>query len=190
MGKNHKYKKYDSDSDDYHDGYSDNEDIEYDEPDNENQQSIKPNENINELDGVNYHIKDWSQCFYCTKYHPKSMHISNLDYCGHCWAWLNSSQIDLENGKYTGDISIGEVMEFIKTTYPLHSKNCSNNECIYNKINLLSKINKLHDSYCISLGFIKKETITINNSNKNYNYKIRKPHSNPPINYNLSNISI
>ena len=180
-------KKYkDFDPYDYSDDSShyseDNEDIDDNNNDNLhlNDEENNDNKNINEFEGSNNQINGWKQCYYCQKYHPKNMHLDKLEYCGHCWAWLNSNQIDLTNGKYSGDKSMKEILNFLKLTYPLHSTLCNNVECIYNKIH-----------YLISneLGF--KNEIKENKENKeNKMYKIKKAHLNPIINYNLSKIAI
>ena len=192
--------KNDDYSDDYkyykNDDYSDSsdDDDENDDGENDNQNNdikgddIKgDNSNINEFEGSNYHINEWKQCIYCQKYHPEKMYLNDINYCGHCWGWLNSNQIDLTSGKYLGDKTIEEIHNFLKLTYPLHSLKCVNEECIYNKINTLNKSNKLHNTLCVCLGF---EKIEVKEEKKEYIYNIKKPHSNIYINYNLSNVKL
>ena len=88
--------------------------------------------------------KDWKYCTYCDKYHGREFFMQ-IDYCIHCWAWLNAQEINLETGKYTGSISFDTIKTFIKKVYPIHLKgNCSNKECIFNKITEFAKNNKLN----------------------------------------------
>ena len=55
---------------------------------------------MKEFDGMIFYKNGYKQCIYCAKYHSESMHLSEVDYCGHCWGWLNNQQLDLINGKY------------------------------------------------------------------------------------------
>jgi hypothetical protein len=154
-------------------------------------------ENISEkkkyFEGSLSNKNGWIKCFYCDKYHPNSMHLPGIDYCGHCWGWLNSEQLKLTEGIYTGDINIIEIKNFLKLTYPLHSNTCINSECIYNKITTHKNNGTLHYDFSIELGFIKKEKITnnsdLNKTQINSQYKINKK-GNLRINFNASSISI
>lgn len=153
------------------------------------------NEKKKEFDGSISVKYGWIKCFYCDRYHPNSMHLTGMNYCGHCWGWLNSDQVKLTEGKYLGqDNNINEIKNFLKLTYPLHSNSCTNTECIYNKITAYKNNGTLHFDFSIELGFIKKEEkdINLSNSNKTYinsQHKINKK-SNLRINFNASSISI
>lgn len=155
----------------------------------------KINDNLNnkmkEFDGILSKTNGWKQCIYCTKYHPESMYLPEMNYCGHCWGWLNNQQLDLINGNYNGTNTYDEVKNFLKLTYPLHPKTCTNIECVYNKIKSLVTNNKINYNLSIELGFESEKkniynTYTVNNKSE---YKIKKK-SYVKINYNLSNISI
>ena len=89
--------------------------------------------------------QNWKYCTYCDKFHGNEFYMPKLDYCIHCWAWFNMNEINLETGKYTGNISFDTVKAFIKKVYPVHLKLiCTNKECIFNKITELAKNNKLN----------------------------------------------
>jgi hypothetical protein len=154
---------------------------------------IKKNEFIGSIN-----IKPgWIKCLYCNIYHPLIMHLPGITYCGHCWGWLNSNQLDLEKNIYMGNNSITDVKKFLKETFKIHdNKKCISKECIYNKIIDLNKINKLHNEFCVELGFIKKNDKIDNIISNNQeipliisDYKINQK-SNLKINFKLSNISI
>src|SRR3990167_3269080 len=104
-----------------------------------------------EFEGSMDKKNNWKECIYCYKNHPISMHLPDTDYCGHCWGWLNSTQLKLSELEYTGPHTIDEIKNFLKLTYPLHPSNCTNVECIYNKIFLLEKEKKLDMTLCIEL---------------------------------------
>ncbi len=136
----------------------------------------------------------WLKCLYCERYHPNEMHLPGLIYCGHCWGWLNSNSLDLENYTYNGTNTIGEVFDYLKKTFKLHDPTkCVTTECVYNKIIAFEKKKKLHMNFCVELGFVKyqKKPAQSNQqpqSNKK-NFNIGKK-TNNRINYNLSHISI
>jgi len=140
-----------------------------------------------DFDGSIGYKNNWVQCLYCTKYHPKSMHLPNVDYCGHCWGWLHNEQLQLTEGKYTGTHTLNEIKTFLKQTYPLHPLTCTNTDCVYNKISLYNKTNKLHLDFCLELGFVNPEK---NNPQKKSEYKIKKNNTNTRINFKSSSISI
>ena len=149
------------------------------------------NEKKKEFDGSNNSKPKWSQCFYCTKYHPPSMHLPDMNYCGHCWGWLNSDQLKLTDGIYNGPNTIDEVKTFLKLTYPLHATTCVNVTCVYNKIKQSAEAKTLHLDFCILLGFqIENEKKTVNEKNNNTEYVIKKNKRYTKINYKLSSITI
>lgn len=181
-----------TDSDDY---YSDEDEI-----NNNPNQNLIPNANENnkkvvEFIGTIGGKAGWIKCFYCDRYHPQSMHLVGVEYCGHCWAWLNSKQLDLEKGIYTGQNSITDIKKYLKDTFKLHNPNkCMIKDCIYNKIIKLSKEKKLHRDFCLELGFEVEPEEKLNKNNydnksKHTETKI-KFRTNPKINYKLSHISI
>jgi hypothetical protein len=132
----------------------------------------------------------WIKCMYCDRYHPNSMHLPNISYCGHCWGWLNSHQLNLTNGTYNGENSITEIKNFLKQTFKLHDPTkCTSPECIYNRIITLEKSKQLHYDFCVELGFIKKEEPK-KNLNEPKQSKLNKSKSNIRINYKLSSITI
>lgn len=135
-----------------------------------------------DFNGFDYLINNSKLCFYCNKYLYEDIFIKNCEYCIHCWAWLNYQQVDLENGKYSGDLDYQDLKTKLKNTYHLH-KNCNIKDCIYNKINDLSKNNKLHYEFC------KLFNINIKENTIKKVYKIKKKRF-LKINYNLSEISI
>ena len=111
---------------DENENYTDDEDY----PKNsQNQQKVK------EFIGVVGNKLGWQNCMYCDKSHPPSMHLPGMDYCVHCWAWLNINQLDLEKGLYDGTNSITDVKNILKETFKLHDPTkCVNSDCAYNKI--------------------------------------------------------
>lgn len=178
---------------------SDDEEEYPDDNENINKYKKVPTTPTNTFIGTNTKSKGWLQCIYCEKYQPTSMRLPGLQYCGHCWAWLNSNQLDLEKGIYLGENSITDVKNYLKDTFKLHdSKQCKNKECIYNRIIDLKNSNKLHIDFLIELGFYKekKSESSLNksanetiNTNTNNSYKINHK-TISKINYKLSHIII
>lgn len=199
---------YDSDGDivndnnDNNNGFdteTDDDDVVQDEDNQQNVQNVqndpndpvfKLNENKKEFNGSNNHKNNWIQCFYCTKYHPITMHLPDMGYCGHCWAWLNSDQLKLTEGTYNGPNTIDEVKNFLKLTYSLHPTTCTNNECIYNKIKQLADEKTLHWDFCVELGFVREEKKSSNDTNSNNTNSNIKKRGYTRINYKSSSIII
>lgn len=134
-------------------------------------------------------------CIYCLKYFPPSMFLPKFKHCGHCWGWLNESEIKLTENKYTGtENSFSDVKTFLQMTLPLHSSSCKVPECIYNKIIILNNTNKLHPEFINLFGFNKQIEVEVEEeeeeNKKKYEYKIYKKRHNLNINYTLANISI
>jgi hypothetical protein len=198
----------------YENDYDNNDDYSDDDDDNN---VVLPknnvsNEKVIEFVGTINGKAGWIKCLYCDRYHPNSMHLTGMEYCGHCWSWLNTNQLDLEKAIYTGQNSISEVKQYLKDTFKLHDPTkCTTAECIYNKIISLEKNKKLHIDFCIELGFAKKpeplnqlnltnstnltnltnstnSTNLTNTTNSGTNKIARK--SNIKINYKLSHIAI
>ena len=167
----------------------------YDENDCYNENNYD-DEKKNEFIGTIHSKSGWIKCFYCDKYHPNSMYLMGLGYCGHCWGWLNSNQLDLEKCIYKGNNTISEIKQYIKETFKLHNSiECTSKECVYNKIIDLEKNNKLHMDFCLELGFIKNQdttnqvnTLNIKNKVIISSYKIKN--KSDKINYKLSHITI
>ena len=138
------------------------------------------------FNGYNTNNNNLVECIYCYKFYPKIMMLPNHNYCGHYWGWLNADQLNLKEGIYNGNNSKNEIFNFIKLTYPLHSLNCKNEECIYNKITSYKESKNLNKELYTLLEFEKK-ILNKDNINKNLYKKIKK---NIKINYKLSKISI
>ena len=115
----------------------------------------------------------WTHCMYCEKYHFNDYYVPTMNYCIHCWAWLNSHEYDIEKGIYSGNASMEDVKKCIKKAYPVHLEtDCKNNECIFNKIKKYSELKTLHISLVELLELNKKpklETFNFNYKNKNLN---------------------
>ena len=181
---------------DYDENENYNEEEEAYSQNNQNQQN---NQKVQEFVGVIDNKQgwiNWTNCMYCDRSHPPSMHLPGMEYCIHCWAWLNTNQLDLEKGIYTGVNSITDVKNCLKKTFKLHdSKKCINPDCIYNKIIKFEKDKKLHYDFCVELGFkveVKQNPLnSINPTNQinNQGFKLYNK-SNSRINYKLSHIII
>lgn len=170
--------------------------IYYNEEENynyKNELNQLPNQKIQEFVGIVGNKQGWTNCFYCEKTHPQSMYLPGLEYCIHCWGVLNTNQLDLEKGIYTGENSIHDIKNYLKETLKLHeSIKCINSDCIYNKINKFEKQKKLHKDFCVEFGFVIKEKQLLTKSTNKSNvsgYKISDK-SNSRINYKLSHITI
>lgn len=179
---------------DYDENYDENyNEEEEDYPqNNQNQQ----NQKVQEFIGVICNKPGWTNCKYCDISHPPSMHLPGMEYCIHCWAWLNTNQLDLEKGIYTGVNSIIDVRNILKETFKLHySIKCVKSDCVYNKIIKFEKDKKLHYDFCVELGFkveIKQNSSnTTNSTNQSGNQEFKLVNkSNSRINYKLSHITI
>jgi hypothetical protein len=128
----------------------------YSEDENEPEQQINSehNKKVQEFVGTLNSKQGWNKCMYCDRYHPYTMHLPGIEYCGHCWAWLNSNQLDLEKYTYTGQNNITDVKKYLGLTFKLHDPTkCAVKECVYNKINAFKKEKKLHKNFCLELGF-------------------------------------
>ena len=129
---------------------------------------------INQTDINNQESKNsWKNCMYCEKYHTKEYYVPNMNYCFHCWAWLNSHEYDIQTGVYFGDVSIEDIKNILKKAYPVHLEtNCTNDECIFNKIKKHAEMKTLHMSLVDLLELNKKpklEALHFNYKNKNLN---------------------
>jgi len=117
----------------------------------EKQEEIIDNDKIMGIDKTDkkYHLinkKTWKKCIYCEKYHPNEYFMEEIDYCIHCWAWLNSNDYDIEQGIYKGDIPFKSVKTMIKKIYPIHKESTCKIECIFDKIKKSIISNTLHSS--------------------------------------------
>jgi hypothetical protein len=140
-----------------------------------------PHSEIDKLMGIGqndekYHtIKktEWKNCIYCEKFHHNDYYITGMDYCIHCWAWLNAYEYDIKKGIYTGISSMEDIKNSIKKTYPIHLEtNCKNSDCIFNKIKNFADLKMLHSSLAELLELNKKpeqKAICFNYKNKNLN---------------------
>lgn len=171
----------------------------YDENYNEEEDYQQNNQKVQEFIGVIGNKPGWTNCMYCDRSHPPSMHLPGIEYCIHCWAWLNTNQLDLEKGIYTGVNSIIDVKNILKETFKLHDPTkCVVPDCAYNKIIKFEKDKKLHHDFCVELGFkveVKQNssnltnTINLGNQSENKGFKVSNK-SNSRINYKLSHITI
>ena len=185
--------------------YDENENYneEEDYPQNpQNPQNQQHQQKVQEFIGVVGNKPGWTNCMYCDRSHPPSMHLPGIEYCVHCWAWLNVNQLDLEKGTYNGLNSIADVKNILKETFKLHDPTkCVNSDCAYNKIIKFEKEKKLHYDFCVELGFkveVKQNPSNpsnpsnqLNQSNQSneFGYKLGNK-SNSRINYKLSHITI
>lgn len=116
---------------------------------------------------------EWKNCVYCEKFHHKDYFIQGMDYCVHCWGWLNCHEYDIELGFYGGMHSIEDIHKTIKKVYPIHNEsNCKNEECIFTKIKKYSELKLLHKSLIELLELNKKPqqiAVCFNYRNKNLN---------------------
>ena len=103
-------------------------------------------------------------CLYCwsceNNYHPH-MTLPNIDYCGHCWGFLNNEQLNLIEGTYNGMNSFDEVKNFLIITYPLHPNTCTNNDCTYNKIKNAHERGELCMNLAMGLGLVQQPVLNI-----------------------------
>jgi hypothetical protein len=140
-----------------------------------------PQTEIDKLMGIGpndgkYHSinkNEWKNCIYCEKYHHKDYYTIGMDYCFHCWAWLNAHEYNIEKGVYTGIISMEDIKSSIKKIYPVHLEaDCKNSDCIFNKIKKFADLKLLHSSLIELLELNKKpeqQAICFNYKNKNLN---------------------
>lgn len=148
--------------------------------DDKNSKNISQDE-IDKLMGIaqidnKYHAinkNEWKNCMYCEKFHHKDYFIPGIEYCIHCWAWLNAHEYDIESGFYGGNSPIEDINKSIKKVYPVHLESkCTNEECIFNKIKKYSEIKLLHTSLLDLLELNKKSqqvAVCFNYRNKNLN---------------------
>lgn len=131
--------------------------------------------------GFNYDPKNnlFRECCMCANYIHQDFYYSNLNYCVHCWGWLNSYNLCLETGNYELDnISDDEIKKMLSKTFKLHiNSKCTNNDCIYNRIIDTKNNKKLNKNLSIALGFEKDLLLVIpkivisSERNININYK-------------------
>ena len=96
---------------------------------------------------------------------------NTLDYCIHCWAWLNSSDFKLETGLYIGGLNQEMVLTKLKIVYPIHKLiKCTNASCLFNQIDKLNNENKLNNKF-ISILKIPLEIPLEKTENKIYKIK-------------------
>ena len=119
----------------------------------------------------NINKNEWINCMYCEKYHHKDYFIVGMNYCVHCWGWLNSHEYDIESGFYGGLNPLEDIFKIIKKVYPIHCEsNCINAECIFTKIKKYSEIKLLHKSLIELLELNKKPqqiAVCFNSKKKN-----------------------
>jgi len=143
-------------------------------------------------------IGKWEQfpnsklCQYCDKFVDKKYFIplyatnnnQTLDYCMHCWGWLNFNDVKLTDGIYFGNLNQNIVFDYIKNSIEPHKKiACTNQNCIFNEYEKLEKSNKLNIIFC-------KEIKENNNTNKNIPKENKIYSRDININWEKSSISI
>lgn len=123
----------------------------------------------------------YKHCEYCEKMHGTEFFVENMGYCIHCWAWLNTTDISLELGNYTGSHSFENIKKMIAKVYPIHlESSCQNKDCTFNNIKKYIDENKLHKNFMELLGFNKIEkkqeivNVNINNKNRNLNINFKE----------------
>ena len=131
--------------------------------------------------GSLYYKNEHTICVYCDKYYVKPLFLGNNEYCAHCWGWVCNLEINLAEGTYSGQYLLNDILKYIKLTYPIHTKTCTNEDCIYHKIQHYYNTNKLHKTF-VSCIEIKKEKI-FNAKTLNKNTKLK-------VNYKLVSINI
>ena len=113
-----------------------------------------------EAHGAKYNAinkNEWKQCVYCDKFHHKDYYVLGMEYCVHCWAWLNGHEYDIESGVYVGLHSQNDINNTIKKVYQVHCEaKCVNDECVFNKIKKDAEIKLLHQSLVELLELNKK----------------------------------
>jgi hypothetical protein len=142
---------------------------------------------IEEFLGKNNKFPNSKLCTYCENYvhikyyisKSKNNNIQLLDYCIHCWAWLNFNDVNLQDGLYFGNLEQNTVFDSIINASEIHKKiNCNINSCIFYQFEKLKKNNKLNIIFC--------EKTKKNLKNKQYNIKSK----NFKINWSKSYIII
>ena len=131
-------------------------------------------------------------CVYCENYVGEEYFIKKsvlnkfetIDYCLHCWSWLNCNDVKLTEGIYLGNLNQNIVFDTIKNTVELHKKIILlNDNCLFNIYESLEKSNKLDVIFCKEIKSNKTD-IAI----KNKEYKITS--RDIKINWEKSEISI
>lgn len=187
---------------DENENYDEEEDYPQNNQNQQNQQNNQNNQKVQEFVGVIGNKPGWTNCMYCDRSHPPSMYLPGIEYCIHCWAWLNINQLDLEKGTYNGPNSITDIKNILKETFKLHDPTkCVNSDCAYNKIVKFEKEKKLHHDFCVELGFaveVKQNqpnsvnsVNSVNSINQTNNTVFKfGDNFNSRINYKLSRITI
>ena len=156
---------------------------------NYNKSAKKANNNLNYHGYENdKNITNSCFCDYCNKYYNEKLFLKNISYCVNCWSIMDSDNFDCEKLTYNSDqVSIDEVINFIKLNYEKYLKNGPQKEienCVFNKITKAMENNKLH--FLLKKELTKKVKKFVNLDN----YKKFRKNRNPKINYDLSSIII
>ncbi len=147
---------------------------------NKNTQNFNQEE-FKKFVGSNYAKAGYTECVFCSLYFPAEMKIG--DSCGHCWAFCFGSHFNVKNLSYDGPHTLDQVKNYLKKTFNLHPKSCTNKDCIYNNITQHYKDKTLNNELALMLGFETK-----NEEKKVSNIVNKKRDIN--INFKLSSISI
>ena len=125
------------------------------------------------------------ECNICFKYVHRDYYYTNLNYCVHCWGWLNSQNLCLESGKYELDnLNEDDIKIMLSKTFKLHTSiKCTNKDCVYNKIIDAYNNNKLNKNLAIAVGLQEDILLFVPKIVKNNERNI-------DINYKTSNIFI
>lgn len=121
---------------------------------------------------------NWKKCMYCEKFHHLDFFPKDVEYCVHCWAWLNSHEYNIQEGVYMGIHKLEEIQKTLKRAYPIHLEiKCVNHDCLFDKIKKYNEIKILHPSLSELLELNKKPkqiAISFNNKNKALNVDYEK----------------
>jgi thioredoxin reductase len=116
---------------------------------------------------------EWKNCVYCEKFHHADYFVTGMNYCVHCWAWLNGHEYDIVSGVYSGVHSQNDVNKTIKKVYSVHNASkCVNELCLFNKIKQYAENKILHSSLVEMFELNKKPkqmAICFNHKNKYLN---------------------
>lgn len=149
------------------------------------------NEETKKFIGSYEQVPNSKLCQYCDKFIDKNYFIplyalnnnQTLDYCMHCWGWLNFNDVKLTEGLYFGNLNQNIVFDYIKKSIEPHKKiGCTNQNCIFNEYEKLEKSNKLNIIFC--------KEIKENNINKNISKENKIYTRDININWEKSSISI
>lgn len=113
----------------------------------------------NQFNGSRKQIDNWKLCNTSRLYYPTSMFVDGMDMCIH--SWCKTSNLDLTKKDYTETEE--KILALISKTRKMHN-NCVDANCIYNKIELMSRHKTLNTDMIEKLNLA-----SINTKYKIYN---------------------